>query len=114
MPGTVWDAGVAPANATENKWAIRQAFNRYGLPDELADQFAAKVATGLKGTITIPNVVGQQRALAEYNLFNAGCRVGTATGSANAAPVGQVLTQSTAAGANEVGKVINYTYSLGT
>lgn len=112
-PGVVWDAGVAPAVAADGKAAVRIAMNMAGIYDERADQLAAKVATGIKGTITIPTVVGQQEALAEKNLRAAGCRVGTKTRSVNAAPAGQVLTQTPTTGASEVGKPVNLTISLG-
>jgi hypothetical protein len=115
FPGAVWDAGVAPTSATDLQWAVREAFRLYGVKyAERADQFVAQVPTGLRATVTVPNIVGTQRVAAELALTLAGCRPGTATGAANAAPVGQVLTQATAAGANQVGKAVNYTYSLGT
>lgn len=113
FPTVVWDANVAPATAADMKWAFRNAYNRVGIYDELADQVYAKVATGVKAPCTIPTVTGQQEAVAEKNLITAGCRVGTRTRSVNAAPAGQVLTQAPTTGASEVGKAVNLTISLG-
>lgn len=113
FPTVVWDAGVAPAVAADTLWAVRRALNSVGIYDERADLLLSKVATGLKAPATIPNVVGQQEALAEKNLLAAGVRVGTRTRSVNAAAVGQVLSQTPVAGASEVGKPINLTISLG-
>lgn len=113
FPTGSFDFGVAPTVQADMIWALRRAFNRVGIYDEKADAFYAKVTTGIKATATIPNVVGQQAALAEQNLIAAGVRVGTKTFSTNAAPVGQVLSQAPTAGASEVGKPVNLTISLG-
>jgi hypothetical protein len=113
FPAVAWDAGVAPAVAADTQWAVRDVYRRAGIESEQADAILAKVAVGLKAVATIPNVVGQQEALATANLIAAGVRVGTKTYSTNAAPALQVLTQVPAAGASEVGKPVNLTISLG-
>jgi hypothetical protein len=113
FPTVVWDAGVAPTVPADMQWAIRNAFNRVGVNNERADLVYSKIATGVKAVATIPTVTGQQEALATQNLTAAGCRVGTKTYSTNAAPAGQVLTQSPVAGASEAGKPVNLTISLG-
>jgi hypothetical protein len=109
-PGAVWDLGVAPTSLTDTKWAVRNAMTRVGVYAEMGDHFYAKVATGMKGVINVPSVVGAQLRLAEKAIVNSGARVGTVTYGASAEPKDEVLTQSKT-GVGEAGNVCNLTIS---
>lgn len=66
------------------------------------------------GTAAVPDVVGQPQATAETTITGAGFTVGDITSMPNAAPVGQVLAQSPAAGTSTfLGERIALTVSKG-
>lgn len=66
------------------------------------------------GAAAVPDVVGQPQATAETTITGAGFTVGDITSMHNAAPVGQVLAQSPAAGTSTfLGEVMTLTVSKG-
>jgi hypothetical protein len=111
-PGVEWDQGSA-ASATDLKAATRLGGNNVGMYDELVDKAVAGVSGGLKGVITVPDIVGMTRTEARAAILAAGLRNGGGTAVASAEPENEVVTQSIAAGAAEAGDVITYEYSEG-
>ncbi len=66
------------------------------------------------GTAIVPNVVGQQKAVADATLATAGFGTGAVTEVVDPAPAGQVLTQVPGAGASVLkGELVALTVSLG-
>jgi hypothetical protein len=114
VPGVEWDTGVPAADAAALQGAVRDGFNRVGLPSERGDHMVTALAAGLKGLITIPNVVGDQLVAAMRTLKDAGASVGGVTVVASLEPLDEVLTMSVAPGAFEVFQNVNLQVSEGS
>lgn len=91
VPYTVtWDDGAAATSSSDLEAALIEAFNFRGEYDEKAAEFIAKIValdTGIKGTISTPNLSGLTSAAAQAAILAAGLTVGTITGSSGTVSV---------------------------
>lgn len=106
--GTLFGPGVDPAG-----WATEQVVIA-ATDSQGAVAFQNLVLKPSAGTAIVPNVVGQQKTVADATLAAAGFGTGAVTEVVDPAPAGQVLTQVPGAGASVLkGERIALTVSLG-